>query len=64
MKILMINKFLYPNGEVKLIYLSLANTLRNRTMRFNILEWNTKAAAWATVSMLIHLIWTSTAAAN
>lgn len=26
--------------------------------------WNTKAAAWATVSMLIHLIWISTAVAN
>ena len=51
-------------GEVKLIYLSLANTLKNKAMRFNILEWNTKAVAWATVSMLIHLIWISTAAAN
>ena len=32
--------------------------------RFSTSEWSTKAAAWATGSMLIHQIWTSTAAAN
>ena len=30
-------------------------------MRFSTSVWSMKAAAWATVSMLIHQIWTSTA---
>ena len=30
-------------------------------IRFSISVWSMKAAAWATGSMLIHLIWTSTA---
>lgn len=32
--------------------------------RFSTSVWNMKAAAWATESMLIHQIWTSTVVAN
>ena len=45
-------------------YLSWVRHWSSTDMRFSTSVWNTKVAVWATVSMLIHLIWTSTAAAN
>ena len=45
-------------------YLSWVRHWSSTDMRFSTSVWSTKAAAWATGSMLIHLVWTSTAAAN
>ena len=45
-------------------YLSWVRHWSSTDMRFSTSVWSMKAAAWATGSMLIHLIWTSTAAAN
>ena len=42
----------------------LGEALERHGTRFSTSVWNTKAAAWATGSMLIHLIWTFTAAVN
>lgn len=50
--------------DQKPTYLSWVRRWSSTDMRFSTSVWNTKVAAWATVSMLIHLIWTSTAAAN
>ena len=51
-------------ADQKPIYLRLARHWSSMDMRFSTSEWSMKVAAWATVSMLIHLIWTSTAAVN
>lgn len=45
-------------------YLSWVRHWSGMDTRFSTSVWNTKAAAWATGSMLIHLIWTFTAAVN
>ena len=45
-------------------YLNWVKRWSSMDMRFSTSVWSTKAAAWATGSMLIHLIWTSTAAAS
>ena len=45
-------------------YLSWVRHWSSTDMRFSTSVCSMKAAAWATVSMLIHLIWTSTVAAN
>ena len=50
--------------DQKPTYLRLARHWNSVDMRFSTSVWSMKAAVWATVSMLIHLIWTSTAAAN
>ena len=51
-------------ADQKPIYLRLARHWSSMDTRFSTSVWSTKVAAWATGSMLIHLIWTSTAAAN
>lgn len=45
-------------------YLRLARRWNSMDTRSSTSVWSMKVAAWATVSMLIHLIWTSTVAAN
>ena len=50
--------------EVRRIYSNWVRHWSSMDTRFSTSVWSIKAAAWATVSMLIHLIWTSTAAAN
>ena len=60
MRVLIINKFLYPNGT----YLSWVRHWSSTDTKFSTSVWSMKAAVWVTGSMLIHLIWTSTAAAN
>ena len=51
-------------AEVRRIYSNWVRRWNSMDMRFSTSVWIMKAAAWATESMLIHLIWTSTAAAN
>ena len=51
-------------ADQKPIYLRLVRRWSSMDMRFSTSVWSMKTAAWATVSMLIHLIWTSTAVAN
>ena len=64
MKVLMINKFLYANGGSETYIFKLGEVLKQHGHEVQYFGMSMKAAAWATVSMLIHLIWTSTAAAN
>ena len=64
MRVLIINKFLYPNGGSETYIFKLGEALEQTDTKFSTSVWSMKVAAWATVSMLIHLIWTSTAAAN
>ena len=50
--------------DQKPTYLSLVRRWSSMDMRFSTSVWSMRAAAWATGSMLIHLIWISTAATN
>ena len=63
MKVLMINKFLYANGGSETYIFKLGEVLKQHGHEVQYFGME-HAAAWATGSMLIHLIWTSTAAAN
>ena len=64
MRVLIVNKFLYPNGGSETYIFKLGEALEQHGHEVQYFGMSTKAAAWATGSMLIHLIWTSTVAAN
>ena len=65
MRTLILNKFLHRNGgSQRRIYSNWVRHWSSTDTRFSTSVWSTKAAAWATGSMLIHLIWTSTAEAS
>ena len=55
MRVLIINKFLYPNGGSETYIFKLGEALE---------QHGHEVQYFGMVSMLIHLIWTSTAAAN
>ena len=56
--------FCTETAAARRIYSNWVRHWSSMDTRFSTSEWSTKAAAWATESMLIHLIWTSMAAAN
>ena len=64
MRTLILNKFLHRNGGSETYIFKLGEALEQHGHEVQYFGMEPKAAAWATVSMLIHLIWTSTVAAN
>ena len=51
-------------ADQKPTYLRLVRRWSSTDTKFSTSVWSMKVAAWATGSMLIHLIWISTVAAN
>ena len=56
--------FYTETAEVRRIYSNWVRHWSSTDTKFSTSVWSMKVAAWATGSMLIHLIWTSTVAAN
>ena len=65
MRVLIINKFLYPNGGSETYIFKLGEALEQHghEVQYFGMEHEGRCVG-VTGSMLIHLIWTSTAAAN
>lgn len=55
MRILMINKFLHPNGESETYMFRLGECLKKMDMKFSILEWSMKDAVLEMLSMCTRL---------
>lgn len=54
MNILMINKFLYPNGGSETYIFKLGDFLKAKAMKFSTLVWNMRDVVWAMLSMPTH----------
>lgn len=59
MKILMVNKFLYPNGGSETYIFKLGEQLQKKGMRYSISAWNMQGGSWGTVWSVIRRIWIS-----
>ena len=64
MKILMVNKFLYPNGGSETYIFKLGEYQKGRDTKYNTLEWNMKEDVLEIMQKPIHLTWTFMEAQN
>lgn len=62
MKVLIVNKFLYPNGGSETYIFKLGETLEKKGMKYNILGWSMRAVLLEMKRRVIHQIWISTQA--
>ena len=64
MKVLMINKFLYPNGGSETYMFELGKQLERMGHEVQYFGWSMRDAVWATGWMPTPAAWISTAAAS
>ena len=64
MRVLIINKFLYPNGGSETYIFKLGEALEQHGHEVQYFGMEHEGRCVGTGSMLIHLVWTSTVAAN